>query len=102
MFGKNAQLTPLASRKQLLLMESELNRVQWFEAWHGLKSELLQFKNQARDLGTTVVAGARLAAELLARGSDFLHHQETRKHSWVTSMFRGFQAGTTLWRRFSR
>jgi len=45
-------LSPLEARKQLLVVESELNRAQLINELRGLKDELYQLKNQVEAIGS--------------------------------------------------
>jgi hypothetical protein len=54
MSGKNFHLTPLESRKQLLLVESELNRAQLLNELRDLSTEIQHLKGQVQAVGSLV------------------------------------------------
>src|ERR1035441_7919506 len=64
MSGKYPRLNPLASRKQLLIAESELNRVQLVQEWHAMADEARSLAYQARTLRSFASAAATLVAGL--------------------------------------
>lgn len=66
MFGKNPRLNPLASRKQLLLAESELNRAQLAQEWRTLAGEVHALTNQARTVTALASAAASLVSGLVS------------------------------------
>jgi hypothetical protein len=55
---------PLASRKKLLIAESELNRVQLFRELEKLADESRALANRAGNIGSIASAGATLIAGL--------------------------------------
>jgi hypothetical protein len=79
MHGKNFHLTPLESRKQLLLVESELNRAQLLNELSGLKSEIHNLKNQVQAIGSLASSATKLATTFSAIGSAFSHHDRGEK-----------------------
>jgi hypothetical protein len=91
MSGKKSQLTPLATRKQLLLVESELNRVQLLNEVRDFKNEIHHLRHQVCAIGSVASSAAKLAAT-------FFHHDEGKKSSWVSTLLHGMQAGASLWR----
>ena len=66
MFGKKPRLNPLASRKQLLIAESELNRAQLAEDWQAVAGEISSLTARAKSFGTLASAAAVLVTSLIA------------------------------------
>jgi hypothetical protein len=101
MFGKKSQLTPLEIRRQMLLTESELNRIQFLHEWSELKGEIHRLTGPARTAGTfiSVAARAGLAFSILRR----LCRRQTvavEETSWISSLLDGAKAGISLWKMF--
>ena len=96
--GKNLHLTPLESRKQLLLVESELNRVQLLEDLNGLRSEVKRLKNQVCSIGSLASSVATLFPLLSIFRRTFEEHEnDVGKSSWVSRLLKGIETGATLW-----
>lgn len=94
-------MTPLESRKRLLVAESDLNRAQLIADIHELRSGLDHFLSRvslfrtlASLMGTAVKAFSALRTP--ANGS----HGGVRS-GWA-SVLRGFEFGLSLWRMFRR
>ena len=88
MFGKNPRLSPLAARKQLLLVESELNRAQMAQEWRTMAGEVLALASQAR----TVTALASAAASLISGLVSWRHKKSApsaEKPSWLQTALKG-------------
>ena len=88
MFGKNPRLNPLASRKQLLLAESELNRAQLAQEWRTMSGEVHSLTSQAR----TVTALASAAASLVSGLVSWRHKRSApsaEKPSWLQTALNG-------------
>jgi hypothetical protein len=97
--GKNFQLTPLESRKQLLLVESELNRAQLLNELRDFKNEIHHLGNQVQAVGSLASSAAKLASTFAAIGNAFTHRDsgEKKKSSWVSSLLSGARMGASLW-----
>jgi hypothetical protein len=102
MSGKKSQLTSLETRKQLLLVESELNRAQLLNELRDFKNEIHHLKNQACEMGSIAASTAKLAATFSAIGQAFSHRNEGEegKPSWISTLLNGAKAGTSLWHLF--
>ena len=72
MSGKKPRLNPLASRKQLLIAESELNRAQLAHEWQTMAGEIHALVRQAK----TASYVASVAASVLA-GLTFFRHKKS-------------------------
>ena len=95
--GKKSQLTPLETRKQLLLVESELNRMQLLNEVRDFKNEIHCLMNQAHGIGSMASLAARLATTISAASRAFSNHDGGDKASWISTLVNGARAGTSLW-----
>ena len=96
MAGEKSQLTPLETRKQLLLVESELNRVQLGDELRDFKNEILRLKHQVFEMGSITA----LATAFSAAGRAISHRDEGDETSWISTLLNCARAGTSLWRLF--
>jgi hypothetical protein len=99
MSGKKSQLTPLETRKQLLLVESELNRAQLLNELHDLKNEIHHLKHLVGTIGSMASLAANLTATFSAVGQAFSHREEgeNENSSWLSTLLDGVKVGTSLW-----
>src|SRR6185369_3784128 len=94
--GKTSLVSPLESRKRLLIAESELSRVQLSEEGQMMAHEARALGHQAK----TVAAWASSAALLvtgftaLRRG---LPRSGTAKSPWLLRILKGARAASALW-----
>lgn len=97
--GKTNQLNPLASRKQLLIAESELNRAQLAKEWQTLTRGVGGLAHRARIATAWASAAALLAAGVAAwrRGSSA---PATPKPSWLPKILSGARMASSLWFAF--
>jgi hypothetical protein len=97
--GKNFHLTPLESRKQLLLVESELNRAQLLNELRDFNTEIQHLKGQVQVAGTLISSAAKVAATFSAIGGAFAHRDtgENRKSSWLSTLLNGARTGASIW-----
>lgn len=103
MFGKNIRCSELETRKKLLLLESELNRVLLLE-------EVAEVKNEARQIAGRIASTGPLTMFAVQAGSsltglfDRIFHRgrggEKRKSSRFFSLLRSLRAGIMLWSEF--
>jgi hypothetical protein len=100
--GKEAQLTPLEARKQLLLLESELNRAQLLNELRDFKNEIHHLKHQMLEIGSIVALAAKLATAFSAIGQAFSNRNEgeNEKPPWITRLLNGTKVGMSLWDLF--
>jgi hypothetical protein len=92
-------MNPLASRKKLLVAESELNRAQLTEDWRTLTGEVHALAGQARTIGSLTAAAAALVG-----GLAFFRRKKTapgsEKTSWLKTVMQGAGLAGTLWSVF--
>jgi hypothetical protein len=96
MFGKDSQLSPLKSRKQLLLVESEANRIQLSEEWQTMAHEACNLAHRAKTIATWASSAALLVAGIAAlrRGPAV---PGAVKSSWFQKLLTGVRLASTLW-----
>jgi hypothetical protein len=97
--GKNFHLTPLESRKQLLLVESELNRAQLLNELRDLNDEIHHLKDQVQAVGSLVSSTAKLVTTFSAIGNAFTHRHagDNGKSSWLSTLLNGVRTGASIW-----
>ena len=100
MSSEKSELTSLEARKQLLLVESELNRAQLLNELRDFNNEVQHLKRQVGAIGSMAAVAANLTATFSAVGRAFAHREEGKngKPSWISTLFDGAKAGTSLWR----
>jgi hypothetical protein len=99
MFGNNPRVNPLASRKRLLIAESELNRAQLAQEWVALTAGVRTLTGRVRSFGTIASAAALLMAGIAA----FRRGRQTNaevKPSWLQTVLKGAQAAGSIWLAF--
>ena len=99
MFGKESRVTPLESRKQLLVAESELNRARLSEEWQRMRRGVGDLASRAK----TIAAWAS-AAGLLVTGVNALRRGPpapvASKSGWFHKILSGARLASTLWFAF--
>jgi hypothetical protein len=94
---ERSALKPLTIRKQMLLLESDLNRArlvealgEWQEAFHHSKEHLAR-------LGSLASTAARLTATFSTAKRLFSRPADGGKKSWMATLFEGVTTGASLW-----
>jgi hypothetical protein len=101
MFGKTAYVSPLESRKQLLIAESELNRAQLSEEWQVIAHGVGDLAHRAKTMAAWASSAALLVAGLAAfRRTRVVAAQG--KPSWWQTLLKGAQLAASLWLEFHR
>jgi hypothetical protein len=95
--GEKSKLTSLETRKQLLLLESDLNRAQFIEALQDWKDEFHRTKEHLTQLGSMASLATKLAATFSTARGLFSRPPSGGKKSWLSFVFDGMTAGTSLW-----
>jgi hypothetical protein len=89
-------LNPLASRKQLLIAESELNRAQLVQDWQAVADGVHSVADRARTLGSVVSTTASLVAGVVSfRRKKSVPTAE--KPSWLQTVLKGAELISTVW-----
>jgi hypothetical protein len=92
-------MNPLASRKQLLIAESELNRAQLVQELHTMVDEVHSLANQAR----TITSFASATATLITGLASFRRKKsepDAEKPSWLKTILKGAGLISTIWQSF--
>jgi hypothetical protein len=100
MSGKKNRLTPLEVRKQMLLAESELNRVQFIHEWNDLKNELHRLTGPLRTVGAVASSVAKAGATFSLLRRIWSGGGSNQKKSWVSKLLDGAKTGASLWLMF--
>jgi len=99
MSGKTPHLSPLTSRKQLLIAESELNRAELTEDWQTMAHGVHDAAHRAR-----TIAGWASSAVMLVAGVAALRRgpaaPSTAKSSWFQKVLNGARVASTIWFAF--
>ena len=96
MFGKHNSLSPLESRKQLLLAESEINRVQLLREWETMTDGVHAVAGQVKAIGSLISAAASLVSILLSFRRARSASTKT-KPSWLRKILKGAQLAGSIW-----
>jgi len=97
--GKTSSLTPLESRKQLLLAESELNRAQMVQEWQTMAGEVRALVHHARTLSYLAAAAVTVFTGL--RSVVTPKAKPAAKGSWMQTILKGAGLLATLWKVFA-
>jgi hypothetical protein len=99
MFGEEPHVSPLASRKQLLIAESELNRAQLSEEWHTMTHGVRDLATRAKAIAAWASSAALLVAGVIAlrRGPP---KPGAAKSSWIQQILNGARVASTIWFAF--
>lgn len=95
---KSVQLTHLATRKRLLLAESEVNRAELGKELRELQKGFTHIKKQVRTASSIASTAAMLATaiSLFRKPHASSHSNGAEKTSWITSALSGARLGTSL------
>jgi len=88
-------MTSLETRKQLLLTESELNRLHLVEELGLVKEELCRLADKARSWGAVASSATALAARAGAAISGRNGNEE--RFSWSATLAHGARAALSIW-----
>jgi hypothetical protein len=96
MSGRQSQVSPLESRKQLLVAESEINRLRLLEEWRTVTQEVRELAHRTK----TVAAWAAPAALVLAGVAAFWRRKSApaaTKTTWLQKLVNGARLASTCW-----
>jgi hypothetical protein len=99
MSGKTPRLSPLQSRKDLLLAESELNRALLVGEMTAMAEDVRSLKDRARSFGSIASAIAMLGLGLAAFRRGKAAAGEA-KPSWLQTLLKSTGLVSTLWAAF--
>jgi hypothetical protein len=91
-------MNSLASRKQLLIAESDLNRAQLGEDWHMMVGEVHSLAQKAKTIGGYASAATVLASLLFLRTKKSA--PTAPKSSWWQTALKGTGVVSSLWQMF--
>ena len=100
MSGKNPHMNSLASRKQLLIAESELNRAQLVQELQTISDKVHSLANQARTVSSLASAAATLIASIASLRRKKESAPATEKPSWLQTIIKGAGLVSTIWTAF--
>ena len=97
MFRKKSHLSPIESRKQLLIAESELNRAQLSEEWQTMAHRVRDLAHRAKTIAAWTPSAALLVAGVraLRRGPP-----AATKSSWFRKILNGARLASAIWLAF--
>ena len=96
MFGEAGQLSPLETRKRLLIAESELNRARLSGEWQTMADGVGDLALWAKTIGAWASAAALLGAGLLA-GRSVRPAPRVARRSWFQKILTGARLASTIW-----
>jgi len=96
MFGKEPRVSPLESRKQLLIAESELNRVQLSREWKTMAHGVRDLAHRVKTVGAWASSAALLVAGVVALRRSPSAPGTTRS-SWFQRILNGARMASTIW-----
>jgi hypothetical protein len=99
MLGETSHVSPLQTRKQLLIAESEINRVQLSREWRTMAHGVRDLAHRVKTIGAWASSAALLVAGVTAlrRGPP---GPGTAKSSWFQKMLSGARVASTIWFAF--
>jgi hypothetical protein len=99
MFGKTSHVSPLESRKQLLIAESELNRAQLSQEWQTMAHGVRDLAHRAKTIGAWASSAVLLVAGVTAlrRGSPA---PGATNLCWLQKILNGARLASTVWFAF--
>jgi hypothetical protein len=97
MFGKKSRLNLLELRKQVLIAESEINRVLLLEEWRTMEEGVRGLVHRARSFGSIVSAAALLVTGLAAFRRSRKPIPVGEKPSLLQIVLKGAQLANSIW-----
>lgn len=92
-------MNALASRKKLLIAESELNRVQLINDWQTMAGDVQALSSRAKTVSSLVSSAVSLITGLVAFGRN-PSTPVAEKPSWWQTLFKGAEWVSTIGRAF--
>jgi hypothetical protein len=93
-------MNQLEARKQLLIAESEINRLQLVREWQAMAEDVRSITHKAWSLGALAMAGASFVSGLMS----FQRAKPApagEKLSWWQTVLKGAQLAAAIWSEFS-
>ncbi len=101
MSGTKSRLTPIEVRKQLLLAESDVNRVQLLHEWQSLERGARELARHTQSICSAVTSIVSMGIAGFNAFRDL--HATRRRHgktAWFSTLINGVRLGTSLWTSF--
>lgn len=98
--GKDHRLTPLEARKQLLLVESEVNRAQLLNECTTLQTHLDGLSRQAQAVGNSLDATMALVHDGINRMRETVTGFGEKKSSFLSGAINVVKIAAALWKTF--
>ena len=99
MSGKEPPLSPLELRKRLLIVESEINRVQLQQEWETMTEGIRGLADRAKAISAYASVAAALVAGLAAFRRSPAPAAKARR-SWVRTLLKSLRAAASIWLAF--
>ena len=95
MSGKGPHVSPLESRKRLLIAESELNRAQLLQEWESVTADVHGLAERARSFSFLTSSAASLVAGLWnCRGGT--SRPPGARSPWIDTVLRGVRLAASI------
>jgi len=92
-------MTPLASRKKLLVAESELNRAQLAQEWRAMSDDAHALAYRAGTIRALASMALTLVSSLVSLRQNGAA-PAAEKASWLQTVLKGAQLAGSLWSEF--
>lgn len=99
MFGNNHRVNPIESRKQLLIAESEINRVQLVQEWEAVADGIRSLADRVKSVSSLASVAATLVASVSAFRRGRPVEAGAKESRWRT-LLKGASSISTLWLAF--
>jgi len=100
MSGKIPRMNTLQSRKQLLIVESELNRAQMIGDLTAMTEDVNALAARAKSFGSMATSAAGLVVGLANLRRAVRPVEPAAKPSWLRTIFKGAGLVSSLWMAF--
>lgn len=90
-------MNPLASRKKLLIAESELNRAQLVQELQTISDKVHSFANQVNTVSSLATAAATLISGLVSLRHKKEPETAAEKPTWLKTIVKGAGLVSTIW-----
>ena len=99
MSGTDSRMNPLATRKRLLIAESEINRAQIREEWQAMMDGVHNVADRAKSFSAIAAAAAGLVTMLAAFRRGHSAGADAKPSRWQT-ILKGAGLVSSLWMAF--
>ena len=95
--GEKSKMTPIETQKQLLLLESDLNRARLIETAQEWKAACHHTKERLAHLGAMASTAATVATTFSTVRRFFTRSKTGENKGWLSLLLDGMSTGTSLW-----